>query len=169
MARHDTPLDPIAARALAGTPITPAALRRGDVSYHELRAAGVESGTARRLRREYSLVWDFRWRAGETDLGERASVVSGLSEAEREWVAASDAGACERCGATLVTYELGGKTTTACENCGHADVSVGHESASKRASKESGESNGSSEETWADARERFRERSGSESRSETER
>lgn len=111
--------------ALARTDIDPAALERGDVSYRELRAAGVPEPIATRLRRAHSLVWTFRWHPG-SDLRERAERVRGLEEGEREWVAESDPRSCERCGGRLRTYELGRSETTACEDCGHAGVTVEH-------------------------------------------
>lgn len=112
-------------RALAGTDIDAAALERGDVSYRELRVAGVPATVATRLRRAHSLVWAFRWYPG-SDLRERADRVSGLDEGEREWVARSDPETCERCGGRLHTYELGSSSTTACADCGHAGITVEH-------------------------------------------
>jgi|GEM_PF-5807839 len=125
-----------ARRALAGTGIDAGALERGDVSYRELRAAGVPASVATRLRRTHSLVWAFRWYP-DTDLRERARRVHGLREGEREWVTKSDSNTCERCGGRLRTYELGTSATTACEDCGHAGVSVDH--GAERAETESWE------------------------------
>lgn len=59
-----------------------------NVSYQMLLDAGITPRVAEKLRRAYSLVWTFYWEK-EPDLAARADTVSGLTPAERDWVAAS--------------------------------------------------------------------------------
>lgn len=61
-----------------------------NVSYRMLLDAGITPRVAEELRRAYSLVWTFYWEE-DPDLGARADTVSGLTPAERDWVAASTA------------------------------------------------------------------------------
>lgn len=58
------------------------------VSYRMLLDAGITQRIADQLRRSYSLVWTFYWEENP-DLDTRAEQISGLTDGEREWVAAS--------------------------------------------------------------------------------
>lgn len=58
------------------------------VSYRMLLDAGITQRIADQLRRSYSLVWTFYWEE-IPDLEARAEQISGLTDGEREWVAAS--------------------------------------------------------------------------------
>lgn len=126
-------------------------LRNRTVSYAELLEAGVNSGVAGKLRREYSLVWSFEWIAG-ANLRHRARSVGGLDTEQRKWIASSssadgsrsnlisdaerawrershwvngtDPPTCKRCGDDLVTLRLGESQTIQCEACGFVGVSV---------------------------------------------
>lgn len=92
----DTSIDPMDLRAVGGGTaaiIKGSSFDAGDilarnVSYTMLRDAGVKDRVAEELRRAYSLVWSFYW-TNPSDLRERAARLTGLSEAEREWIAAS--------------------------------------------------------------------------------
>ncbi len=59
-----------------------------NVSYQMLLDAGLTPRVAEELRRSYSLVWTFYWEENP-DLAARAETISGLTPAERDWVAAS--------------------------------------------------------------------------------
>lgn len=61
------------------------------VSYRMLRDAGVTERVADALRREYSLVWSFFW-THDPDLCNRAAKITGLTQGERDWIAASAPG-----------------------------------------------------------------------------
>jgi hypothetical protein len=74
--------------AIENAPFDPGAIVEGDVSYAMLLDAGVPPEVADELRRTHSLVWSFRWVEG-ADLERRAERVRGLTDAEREWIAAS--------------------------------------------------------------------------------
>lgn len=114
------------------------------VSYDQLCQAGVEPAVADRLRRTYSLVWSFVWRPG-SDLRQRAERISGLSEGERAWIAASvhdgesdgelstetdtdpssgEDGDCPRCGGRVTVYTLGESRAVECEGCGYAGIAM---------------------------------------------
>lgn len=58
------------------------------VSYRMLLDAGLTPRVAEKLRRAYSLVWTFYWE-DDPDLATRAEKITGLTPAERDWVAAS--------------------------------------------------------------------------------
>lgn len=76
------------AAIINGSSFTAADIVTRNVSYTMLRDAGVKERVAEDLRQEYSLVWSFFW-MDNPDLRERASLLKGLSDAEREWIAAS--------------------------------------------------------------------------------
>ena len=92
----DAPHNPAALKYVG--PATAAAIERAHfdaddivqrtVSVTDLLAAGVNPGVAAKLRKEYSLVWAFRWHPG-ADLDRRAQQVGGLDPDHREWIAAS--------------------------------------------------------------------------------
>ncbi|MFB6300989.1 MAG: hypothetical protein ABEH65_12095 [Halobacteriales archaeon] len=79
---------PATAECIAGAPFSAEDILNKRVSFIELIKAGINRSVAHQLRREYSLVWSFRWRPG-SDLERRADRVRGLTEAERTWVAES--------------------------------------------------------------------------------
>lgn len=86
---------PATAAVIEDAPFEAEAIRDRQVSFQELIEAGVNHGVAAKLRREYSLVWAFRWAPG-ANLDRRALQVTGLVDGQREWVAASfDADALE--------------------------------------------------------------------------
>lgn len=88
---HPTDLPGVGAGTAAiinGSSFTAADIVTRNVSYTMLLDAGVKERIADDLRREYSLVWSFVW-TDNPDLRERASRLKGLSDAEREWIAAS--------------------------------------------------------------------------------
>ena len=79
---------PATAAVIEAAPFGAEAIRDRQVSFQELIEAGVNPGVAAKLRREYSLVWAFRWAPG-ANLDRRALQVTGLVDGQREWVAAS--------------------------------------------------------------------------------
>ncbi|MDY6817380.1 MAG: hypothetical protein SVG88_01870 [Halobacteriales archaeon] len=79
---------PATADCILAAPFDAADILHKRVSFVELIEAGINRGVAHQLRREYSLVWSFRWRPG-SDLERRADQVRGLTDAERVWVADS--------------------------------------------------------------------------------
>lgn len=83
---------PATAAVIEAAPYDAAAVRAGRVSYRELVDAGVNPGVAERLRREYGLVWAYRWHFGGEDLPLRAAHLRGAGEGERRWIAASAPG-----------------------------------------------------------------------------
>ena len=80
---EDAGVDPATLEA-AG--VDPAGVAEKDYSYRMLLDADVEESAADDLRRRFSLPWSFET---DGDLDRRSTTVSGLGEAEREWVAAS--------------------------------------------------------------------------------
>lgn len=88
------PLEPTALRYVG--PATAAVIERGPfdaadiaaarVSHRALVEAGVNPGVAERLRREYGLLWAFRWHPGDVDLRRRAAALRGAGAAERRWI-----------------------------------------------------------------------------------
>lgn len=64
-------------------------IREARVSHRNLVEAGVNPGIAELLRREYALLWNFRWHPGGEYLPRRAAKMRGASQAERRWIAAS--------------------------------------------------------------------------------
>lgn len=91
--RVDDPVDlwgvgPATAAVIEDAPFGAADIATRNVSYTMLVDAGINPGVAERLRRKYSLVWSFRWTVG-ANLEQRANRLTGLSEAERDWIIAS--------------------------------------------------------------------------------
>lgn len=72
--------------ALEDAGLDPAAVADKTYSFRMLLEAGVSEPIADALRRRFSLPWSF---GVDGDLDKRSNEVSGLAEAEREWVAAS--------------------------------------------------------------------------------
>ena len=145
---------PATAQVIEDAPFSPSAIHDREISYSELLEAGVNSGVAGKLRREYSLVWAFDWVTGAY-LEERANQVGGLDPEQRRWIASSprseeqnDPGEvinhaeqawrdragwigsddratdCDRCGDPLVTYRLQDQRTHHCESCGYVGLAV---------------------------------------------
>lgn len=79
---------PKTASLLEEAGIDAAAIVEKTVSYDGLIEAGVNFGVAGKLRREHSLSWSFGPADGD-GLTRRSNTVSGLSDGERAWVAAS--------------------------------------------------------------------------------
>lgn len=79
-------LQPAERDALEAAGIDPAAVTGRDLSYRRLLDAGVDEDVADALRRRLSLPWSFD---ADGDLDRRSAEVTGLGEAEREWVARS--------------------------------------------------------------------------------
>lgn len=61
----------------------------GRVSHRRLVEAGVNPGVAERLRREYGLLWAYRWHPGDVDLARRAAALPEAGPDERQWITAS--------------------------------------------------------------------------------
>lgn len=80
---------PATAAVLEGAPIDAADIVARRVSHRHLIEAGVNPGVAERLRREYGLLWAFRWHPGDVDLDRRAAALPDAGPAERRWIAAS--------------------------------------------------------------------------------
>lgn len=72
--------------ALESTGIDPAGVLEKEYSYRQLLDGGLEESDADALRRYFSLPWSFK---SDGDLDTRSETVSGLGEAERNWVASS--------------------------------------------------------------------------------
>lgn len=66
--------------------IDPAGVVEKDYSYRQLRDRGLGESAADALRRYFSLSWSFE---ADGDLDSRSETVSGLGDAERDWVASS--------------------------------------------------------------------------------
>ena len=80
---EDASVDPATLEAVG---VDPAGVAEKDYSYRMLLDADVDESAADALRRRFSLPWSFET---DGDLDRRSATVSGLGEAEREWVAAS--------------------------------------------------------------------------------
>lgn len=82
---------PATAAVIEQAPFDGEDIREARVSHRALVEAGVNAGVAENLRREYGLLWNFRWHAGGANLPRRAAKMRGASDAERRWIAASAA------------------------------------------------------------------------------
>lgn len=80
---------PVTARLLKEGDISVADIQQKNVSYRQLVELGINRGVAAKIRREHSLPWTITGMG--SDLSRRSRTVNGLSEAERQWVAQSDA------------------------------------------------------------------------------
>lgn len=80
---------PATAAVLEGAPFDAADIQARRVSLRALVEAGVNPGVAERLRREYGLLWAYRWHHGGEDLPRRAANLRGAGAGERRWIAAS--------------------------------------------------------------------------------
>ncbi len=79
---------PKTAECLEAASVDPLAIPDKEVSYRTLVDAGVNPGTATRIRREHSLPWTRETSPGE-DLDQRSQQVRGLQDEEAAWVAES--------------------------------------------------------------------------------
>lgn len=78
---------PATAEELAEAPFDAVGITKKTVSYEMLIDAGVNPGTATRIRREHSLSWSFE--SSDDTLERRSTTVRGLQDDEADWVAAS--------------------------------------------------------------------------------
>lgn len=82
---------PATAAVIERAPFDAEDIREARVSHRALVETGVNAGVAENLRREYGLLWNFRWHPGGENLPRRAAKMRSASDAERRWIAASAA------------------------------------------------------------------------------
>lgn len=80
---------PVTAQLLREADISVTDIQQKNISYRQLVELGINRGVAAKIRREHSLPWTITGMGA--DLSQRSQTVNGLSEAERQWVARSDA------------------------------------------------------------------------------
>jgi predicted flap endonuclease-1-like 5' DNA nuclease len=80
-------IGPASADTMADADFDAPQVRDKRVSYRMLVEAGTNPGVATKIRREHSLPWSITGEGG--DLDKRSEQVSGLSDDEADWVAAS--------------------------------------------------------------------------------